>query len=72
MVFRFMWKDPRLNKLNSSLVNSWQNINVQTARDKIFIPDIYIYKLVQQTSNSVFGRTIEAFYHGPNSTIREI
>ena len=70
LTFRFYWSDQRLTKLNSVLGNNWQDIKLQTARDNIFIPDLYLYQLVKQTSNFVFGRPNEAFYIGPNSTLR--
>ena len=72
MTIIFYWNDNRLTKLNSSLENYWQDIPIKTAWDNIFIPDIYIYDLIQQTTNSAFGKTAEGFYHGPNNTIRQI
>jgi hypothetical protein len=72
MTIIFYWNDNRLSKINSSMENDWQDITVQTAWDNIFIPDIYIYELNQQTTNSVFGRYSQSFYHGPNSTIRQM
>ena len=71
LTFRFYWDDQRLTKLNSALGNYWQDIKVQTARDNIFIPDLYLYQLVKQTSNIVFGRTNEAFYIGTDSKMRQ-
>ncbi len=71
MVIIFYWNDNRLTKLNNSMEKNWQEIAVQTAKDNIFIPDIYIYELVQQTTNSVFGRTSESFNYGQNNTLRQ-
>ena len=70
MSFHFVWNDSRILKLNNSVEDIWESVNVQTAINNLFFPDIYIYKLISQSTNKVFNKNIESILLGPNSTIR--
>jgi hypothetical protein len=71
LTFKITWNDHRLTNINSSSGNYWEAIDVQTVQDNIYIPDLYLYQLIEQTSNSVFGRTNKGISIGRNSTIRQ-
>jgi hypothetical protein len=50
MSFFASWKDPRIYRRN----NSSERINLKNNKDEIFLPDFYIYSLIELQKTQMF------------------
>ncbi len=62
MCFFASWKDQRISQKNYSRERVNLNIFKGDVREKIFVPDLYVYNLVELEKTKMFFGTSELFH----------
>ena len=65
MYFYASWKDPRIFRKN----NSGEKVNLKNDKEELFLPDFYVYSLVELQKTQMFLGLSETLHLDTNNTV---
>ncbi len=66
MSFYASWKDPRIFRKN----NFTEKVNLKIDKEKIFLPDFYVYSLGELKTTKMFLGLSEALFLDPENNLK--
>ena len=66
MSFLASWRDPRIFQMN----NSGERVNLKNDKDRIFLPDFYVYSLGELKTTKMFLGLSEALFLDPENNLK--
>ncbi len=69
MTYFFSWYDPRIKNLNLFPDKKWENFDFKFAKEKIYVPRIYLENFIEYSTNKMLGSSDESLFITSNHTI---
>ena len=70
MTFYFSWHDPRIKNLNLVPDKKWESFDFKFAKEKIYVPRIFLENFIAYSTNKMLGRYDESLFITSNQMIK--